>query len=1471
MTWTVTVTNKGPDSAVDAYVDDVIPSELTGAAVVSVSKGSFVGSKWTIGNLTNGEKATLVIKTTVSASNVNITNVALVNSTTYDPNETNNKDNDTVEIPPEADLSVVKEASVEKAHIGDTVTWTVTVTNKGPDSAVDAYVDDVIPSELTGAAVVSVSKGSFVGSKWTIGNLTNGEKATLVIKTTVSASNVNITNVALVNSTTYDPNETNNKDNDTVEIPPEADLSVVKEASVEKAHIGDTVTWTVTVTNKGPDSAVDAYVDDVIPSELTGAAVVSVSKGSFVGSKWTIGNLTNGEKATLVIKTTVSASNVNITNVALVNSTTYDPNETNNKDNDTVEIPPEADLSVVKEASVEKAHIGDTVIWTVTVTNNGPDTAVDAYVDDVFPSGLTEIRIITATKGSFRGDRWTIGNLTNGETVTIVFASIVSASNVNITNVVLVNSSTYDPNLTNNKDNDTVKVSPEADLAVEKTVDVKEAHIGDVVTWTIKVTNKGPDSAVDAYVEDVIPTELTNATVVSVSKGNFTGSKWTIGNLTNGETVTLVVKTTVAKSNVNITNVALVNSSTYDPNETNNKDNDTVEIPPEADLEIIKKVSSDAVHYGDTVTWTVTLVNKGPDSAVNVSVKDVLPKELIYSGEYTSTRGEYKDNVWFIDEVANGETLTLVIKTTVNATSTTIVNVVNVTSDTYDPNETNNNDSNKTYVSPEADLEIVKLVSNASAHKGDIINWTIIVTNLGFDVAENVVVNETVPDGLIVLNVIGGEIKDGVWTIGDLARGKNATLIIETQINTTNKTIVNIVNVTSDTYDPVLDNNNATNQTAIPPEADLSITKTVSNASAHKGDVVTWTIVLVNNGPDAAINVSVTDVIPDTLIYGADDVSVDKGSFKDNVWFIGEVAKGETLTLTVKTTVDATNTTIVNVVNVTSDTYDPNKTNNNATNNTVIPPEADLEVIITNNYEQSGDVCHKGDEIVWTITVTNHGPDDAINSILKDVLPDGIIYVSHDTANGTYDNESAVWTIGDLPVGETVTLTIVSKANTTNKTINRDVSVSSDTYDPNLSNNKDDSSVDIPPEADLQVTITNNYEENGTSAHNGDEVVWTITVTNNGPDDAINTVLKDILPDGLIYVSDDSDGAYDNESAVWTIGDLPVGETVTLTIKTLVNASNTTITKEVSVSSDTYDPDLSNNKDNSSVDVIPEADLEIIKVVSNQSPHKNDKITWTIIVKNNGGDTAVNTVVTDKLPSGVVYVSDDSNGAYDSKSGIWKVGDLAKGESATLNIVVLVKTTNKTIVNAANATSDTYDPNEDNNKCNSSITVPPEADLVLTIEPSATKVTVGDKVDFTITVVNQGPDTAVNTRAYVKLPAGLKLVNFKPSKGTYDPKTGIWTIGDLAPGEKVTLILNTKALVSGKFVIDAYTVCDTYESDLTNNNDTTEIEVVEPEVSGDKSPAKGVPANTMHATGNPILMVLLALLSIAGFSLRRKS
>ena len=88
-----------------------------------------------------------------------------------------------------------------------------------------------------------------------------------------------------------------------------------------------------------------------------------------------------------------------------------------------------------------------------------------------------------------------------------------------------------------------------------------------------------------------------------------------------------------------------------------------------------------------------------------------------------------------------------------------------------------------------------------------------------------------------------------------------------------------------------------------------------------------------------------------------------------------------------------------------------------------------------------------------------------------------------------------------------------------------------------------------------------------------------------------------------------------------------------------------------------------------------------------KSVKTGEVITWTITVTNKGPDAAVNTRVTDKLPAGLIFIT--SSGNYDPVTGLWIVGDLANGASASLVITTQVNITNATIVNVANVTSDT--------------------------------------------------------------------------------------------------------------------------------------------------------------------------------------
>ena len=276
----------------------------------------------------------------------------------------------------------------------------------------------------------------------------------------------NITNIVVVNSTTPDNNESNNKANNTTEANPVCDLEIVKLVSAEKAYVGDEVTWTIKVINHGPSAALDVKVSEDLPDALKFIRATA-SQGTYDANTqtWTIGKLENASSVTLQLVTKVLSIG-NITNLVEVTTTTPDNNTTNNKANNTTEGIAIVDLAVIKGSDKEVYHIGDEICWIITVVNYGPCDAHEVVAYDVLPDGVKFISW-ESSKGSYdvSTGKWDIGNLTKGEFVTL-FIYCEALIEGSITNYVNVTCNETDSDLSNNYDNCTVKVINETEPPV---------------------------------------------------------------------------------------------------------------------------------------------------------------------------------------------------------------------------------------------------------------------------------------------------------------------------------------------------------------------------------------------------------------------------------------------------------------------------------------------------------------------------------------------------------------------------------------------------------------------------------------------------------------------------------------------------------------------------------------------------------------------------------------------------------------------------------------------------------------------------------------------------------------------------------------------------------------------------------------------------------------------------------------------
>jgi uncharacterized repeat protein (TIGR01451 family) len=252
--------------------------------------------------------------------------------------------------------------------------------------------------------------------------------------------------------------------------------------------------------------------------------------------------------------------------------------------------------------------------------------------------------------------------------------------------------------------------------------------------------------------------------------------------------------------------------------------------------------------------------------------------------------------------------------------------------------------------------------------------------------------------------------------------------------------------------------------------------------------------------------------------------------------------------------------------------------------------------------------------------------------------------------------------------------------------------------DSNASNNHSDVDVTVT-DAELQVA----KESSDLTPDPGATVVYTITVTNDGPDDATGVVVGDTLPGDVTYQSDDGDGDYD--SGVWDVGDLDVDANATLRITVKVNADTpdgTVITNTAVISAcDQGEAESSDNEANEVI-IVRGAEMAVVKTVDDYTPREGYTVTYAITATNSGFTSTV--VVSDVLPSGVSYVlSSTTQGDYVPTSGAWDVGELVEGGSAMLHVTATVNAgaAGTTITNTAAISATSLadpDPSDDQDK-----------------------------------------------------------------------------------------------------------------------------------------------------------------------------
>ena len=704
---------------------------------------------------------------------------------------------------------------------------------------------------------------------------------------------------------------------------------------------------------------------------------------------------------------------------------------------------PKADLQLNKSSNLINANYGDIIIWTLKITNNGPNVGTGIRLKDLIPDGLIILSCDDENYNKKTGIL-NIDSLNMGESKIINIKTLVNKTGTFI-NEASVSGNEYDWDLKNNNDSAGINVNPSADLAVEILVNDTNPKFNSLVKWTLRVTNNGPDEATGVVVCDLLSKDL----IYLSSTGNYDvkSGLWNIGTLERGKSVSIDIVTLVNKTG-KIANDASVSGKEYDWNLTNNYDNQSIDVEVCADLAIEKLVNDTNPKFNSLVEWTLRVTNNGPDTATGVVVCDILPEGLI-------SIDKSFNGTWNVGKLFNNQTKELTIICLVNKTGK-LVNIADIAGNEYDCNLTNNIVNKSIEVAQSADLFVKKYVNNTSPDFGEIIKWSVVVSNNGPDIATNVQVNDLLDDGLIFVKSSSTkgnyDVKSGIWTIDSLAPETDETLNIYCKVNKIGK-ILNFVSVNSTQYDWNESNNHDNESVNAVKIADLSVIKLINNSNPNYNDLIKWTIIVSNNGPNMATGVIVNDLLPKSVEYISSYLS--KGFYNpvNGIWDVGNLNAGEKLQLNIVSKIVKTGD-ITNVVNVKGNEKDSNLTNNHFKKSVHVKPAADLSI----EKSVSKQEVNINDLIEYVIEITNNGPDSAENIKVSELLNPNLKVISFESTKGNFNNTNNVLTIDSLVNGEKVRLTINAAANAWGKFENK-VAVSSDTFDYDKSNNQDGTSV----------------------------------------------------------------------------------------------------------------------------------------------------------------------------------------------------------------------------------------------------------------------------------------------------------------------------------------------------------------------------------------------------------------------------
>lgn len=870
-----------------------------------------------------------------------------------------------------SDLFVQKSGPVQSAPDTD-VTYTVTVTNLGPDASAAVSLDDPTPAGMTFVSSSGDAPFTCVLNTCTATSL--AANATANFQFVFHIAPGTLPGTTFVNSatatTTTDPFTENNTAEASTSTPA-SDLLVQKSGPVVSAADTD-VTFTVMVTNLGPDDSDPVTLNDPTPAGMTFVSSTGDAPFTCAGNSCTAPSLAAGATANFQFVFHIPPATppgTEFTNIATATSAT-DPTEENNVGvaSTSTPPPPQPDMFVTKSGPSSAPPDSD-VTYTITLGNQSPDDASNVSMHDFMtksPAAAPNASLVSFTQDT--GPSMTcVTNTVTPPDVTCTAATFPGFTNATFTLVVHVPAGTSGDSYTNNisvtADNDqnqennsstvTTTISS-VDVSVDKTGS-PTATAGSTTSYTVIVANAaGGDAAINVNLVDQIPPGTTFASLTqdngpvftcNTPAANNTGTVGcTIGVLGAGTSAQFTLTLNVGTATT-INNTATVSTDSFDSNPSNDTDTFTTTVTQSADVAVIKSAPATVV-AGTDLTFQITATNNGASNAANVTISDIVPAQTTFVSMNQTTGPLFNCSgtttvTCTIATFNAGATATFDLTVHVAPSATgAVANDVNIATSTTDPDANNNTSSTSTTVTQSADLAVTKTALAAVVEDSDL-TFHITATNNGPSSAANVSISDVVPPETTFVSITQttgptfncSGTTTVTCTIATFDPG--ATAMFDLTVHVVMDAVgpvANVVNISSTTTDPNSANNTSSTSTVVTVSpVDLSITKTADHSTNLTGANAVYTITVTNNGPGVATGTTVTDDLPPgTTFVSATSTQGSCTATDPVVCTIGTLNAGETATITLTITLPSTPGPVVNTATVTSNETESNPPDNAA-------------------------------------------------------------------------------------------------------------------------------------------------------------------------------------------------------------------------------------------------------------------------------------------------------------------------------------------------------------------------------------------------------------------------------------------------------------------------------------------------------------------------------------------------------------